>query len=78
MMWPLLHEALTEQDGGFPKLGVPFWGPHTKDYTIRGSILGFPYFGKVPDASKKLKQGQLLSEFALDFFVALLPLWVVA
>ena len=27
---------------GFPKLGVPFWGPHNKDYSILGSILGYP------------------------------------
>ena len=25
-----------------------FRGPHNKDYNIFGSILGFPYFGKVP------------------------------
>ena len=28
--------------GGFPKLGVPFWGPYNKDYRILGSILGPP------------------------------------
>ena len=22
--------------GGFPKLGVPFWGPYNKDYSIWG------------------------------------------
>ena len=33
---------------GFPKLGVPYWGPHNKDYSILGSILGSPYFGKLP------------------------------
>ena len=27
-------------NGGFPKLGVPFWGPYNKDYSILGSILG--------------------------------------
>ena len=26
--------------GGLPKLGVPFRGPHNKDYSILGSILG--------------------------------------
>ena len=31
--------------GGFPKLGVPFWGPHNKDYSILGSILGPPILG---------------------------------
>ena len=35
-------------DGGFPKLGVLFWGPHNKDYSILGSILGYPNFGKLP------------------------------
>ena len=35
--------------GSFPKLGVPFWGgPHIKDYSILGSILGYPNFAKVP------------------------------
>ena len=32
-------------NGGFPKLGVPLWGPHHKDYGILGSILGSPYLG---------------------------------
>ena len=34
--------------GGFPKLGVPFWGPYNKDYSILGSRMGSPYFGKLP------------------------------
>ena len=39
--------------GGFPKLGVSFWGfsvwgPHNKDYDILGSILGSPYLGNYP------------------------------
>ena len=25
--------------GGFPKLGVLFWGPYSKDSTIQGAIL---------------------------------------
>ena len=34
---------------GFPNLGVPFFGgPHIRDPSILGSILGFPYFGKLP------------------------------
>ena len=33
---------------GLPKLGVPFWGPYNKDYSILGSIMGSPYFGKLP------------------------------
>ena len=28
--------------------GTFFGGPHNKDYSILGSILGFPYFGKLP------------------------------
>ena len=35
--------------GGFPKLGVPFWGgPFIKDDSILGSMLGSPSFGKLP------------------------------
>ena len=34
---------------GFPRLGVPFRGPNNKDYSILGSILGSPHFGKLPD-----------------------------
>ena len=40
--------ALCIRFGGFPKLGVPFWGPSNKDYSILGSILGSPQFGKLP------------------------------
>ena len=28
--------------------GYLFGGPHNRDYSILGSILGFPYFGKLP------------------------------
>ena len=28
--------------------GYLFGGPHNKDYSILGSILGSPYFGKLP------------------------------
>ena len=34
--------------GGFPKLGYLFGGPHYKDYSILGSILGSPYLGELP------------------------------
>ena len=34
--------------GGFPKLGVPFWGLYSKDYSTLGSILGYPNFEKLP------------------------------
>ena len=34
---------------GFPKIrGTIFGSPHNKDYSILGSILGSPYFGKLP------------------------------
>ena len=34
---------------GFPKIrGTLIGDPHNKDYSILGSILGFPYFGKLP------------------------------
>ena len=32
---------------GFPKLGIPFWGPYNQDYSILGSILEPRYFGKL-------------------------------
>ena len=28
--------------------GYPFGGPHNKGYSISGSILGYPYFEKLP------------------------------
>ena len=35
---------------GFLKFEVPFWGgSHNKDYSISGSILGSPCFGKLPN-----------------------------
>ena len=34
---------------GFPKIkGTLFGGTHIEDYSILGSILGYPNFGKVP------------------------------
>ena len=47
--------------GGFPKLGVPFGGPHSKDYSILGSTLGVPLFWETTwatlllDASERFK-----------------------
>ena len=42
--------AKAVKNGSFPTLGVPFLGgPHIKDYSILGSILGYPNFGKVPN-----------------------------
>ena len=42
---------LEDLNGGFPKLGVPFWGVicFFKDYSILGSVLGSPYCGKLPN-----------------------------
>ena len=44
----LSQENLRQGFGGFPKLGYPFGGPHNKDCSIFGSILGSLYFGKLP------------------------------
>ena len=48
---PRTHKTL---NGDFPKLGVPFGGPYDKDYTILGSILGSPYFGKLPNPQLRI------------------------
>ena len=41
---------------GFPKIGgYPFGGPNNKDYGIFGSILGSPYFGKLPNGGLGLR-----------------------
>ena len=32
----------------FPKIRCTFFGPHNKDYSILGSILGSPFLGKLP------------------------------
>ena len=36
---------LNGQYRDFPKLGVPFWGPHIKDYGKLGSTLGSLFLG---------------------------------
>ena len=41
--------------------GYHFGGPHNKDYSILGSILGSPYFGKLPH------------DPALSFLLCLMP-----
>ena len=51
--------------GGFPKLGVPFWGPHNKAYNILGSILGYPNFGKLPCLKAAVYLRLLWSRFSL-------------
>ena len=41
---------VTEDTWGFPKIRVTFLGgPHNKDYSILGSILGPPYLRKLPN-----------------------------
>ena len=38
---------------GLPKIrGTVLGGPHNKDYSILGSILGSPYLGKLPNGVK--------------------------
>ena len=33
---------------GSPKIRGTLWGSHNTDYTVLGSILGSPHFGKLP------------------------------
>ena len=47
--------CLREVFGGFRKLGVLFFGgPTNRDYSILGSILGSPHFGKLPFGEKRM------------------------
>ena len=41
--------ARQRRNRNFPKLGYHFGGPFNKDYSILVSILGSPYFGKLPN-----------------------------
>ena len=43
--------------GRFPKLGVLFEGSYNKDYSMLGSILGSPCFGKLPYTAGQTFQG---------------------
>ena len=38
---------MPEAFGGYPELGVAYWGRYNKDYSMLGSILGSPYVGKL-------------------------------
>ena len=38
---------------GVSHLGFLFRGPHHKDYSSLGSILGYPYSGKLPYGTSK-------------------------
>ena len=40
------------QKGGFRNLGLPFWGPNSKDYRIWGSILGSPLFMDITNCTQ--------------------------
>ena len=42
------NTSISSPRGGFPKLGDLFGDPHNNPYNILGSILGSPYFGKLP------------------------------
>ena len=45
-MWAIKSKVFIWE---FPKIrGTLLRGPHNKDYSILGSILGSPYFGKLP------------------------------
>ena len=42
--------CLDKLNGGVPKIsGTFFGGPKSKDYSLLRSILGSPYFGKLPN-----------------------------
>ena len=45
----MAHLELSENFGGFTKLGVPFLGVpvYNETYSILGSMLGSPYLGKL-------------------------------
>ena len=40
--------SVEQEFGGFPILGVPLGGPYNQDDHMLGSVLGSPYFGKLP------------------------------
>ena len=47
-----LLRSMWSLNEGFPNLGYIFGGPYNTDYSILGSILGSPYFGKLPNSPK--------------------------
>ena len=57
--------------GGFLQLGVPLWRPHNKVYNILGSILGSPYFGKLPFLTiwDFLRKGHSKGTCPIDMFL---------
>ena len=40
---------------------IPFGGSNDKDYRISGSMLGSPYFGKIPSLAKSYIQQSVLA-----------------
>ena len=56
-IWGLLSFCRTGRFrylGVSQNLGYQFRGPHIKDYSILGSILGSPYLGKLPFVSEAM------------------------
>ena len=47
--------------------GYLFGGPYNKDYTILGSILGSPYFGKLPYANMSQSLNSLQAGLHRDY-----------
>ena len=48
------HQNNTTQMGVSQDRGIMLGGPHNKDCSIWGSILGSPYFGKLPNLGSGL------------------------
>ena len=59
-----MAEALTLASSSLKHRGVSqnFGGPHSKDYSILGSILGSPYFGKLPYQRQRSQGRQAFAE----------------
>ena len=54
--WDIVGEVALHAIGDFPQLGVLFWGSHTKDYGVLGSILGSPDFFRKIQFPKSLQR----------------------
>ena len=52
--------------GGFQNYGYLVGGPYNKDYSILGSILGYPNFGKLPYSPPKLDRRWLPIFYLLE------------
>ena len=57
---------------GFPKIrGTFLGGPHNKDYSFLGCILGSPHFGKLPfERESKLCKGVLYRDYTGECYRA--------